>query len=532
MPTTTSDVSLGELARLTFPKGTHLPPANMRESQVRWVVMAGSGVTPQAGDLVLCATAPNRKELQAWSEAGVAGLAIVGGPKPSAKDALPTVALPASASLRDIQRSALELIVNRQAYLINRGGEIYQTLARLTVEGAGLAELARAMSELTGKTVLVQDKRLIPLAEAITPALAPVWAEALNALTAWTQLPDTLRDRRQAAAVGGWRDQSLPNGLNRLVCPIIAKGMARGFLSIVSKPGELDALDQLVVEHGAAACALEMAKAKAVSEAEKRGHGDFVDAVLVGNVSLDELLRWAKRIGYDVEPPHTALVWRWGGKDSPSLRRLETLVNQNVTKLGLNALVRPRDNEVVVFCAVADDGRPNVALKLAEAIHRSAVEEYPGTPAYGGIGRTAADLQDWKDAYREASQALSMATRLNEKTPLYFGDLSVYRLLFQLENNEELEAFCREVLGPLMDYEGAGDLLETLDAFCDRLGNLSQTAEKLFIHRNSLLYRMERIQQLAGIDMNNPDTRLAVHLALKIRRMLRPVPHKKAAFTP
>jgi len=76
------------------------------------------------------------------------------------------------------------------------------------------------------------------------------------------------------------------------------------------------------------------------------------------------------------------------------------------------------------------------------------------------------------------------------------------------------------MLGPLVDYAGSGDLLVTLEAFCERLGNLSQTAEKLFIHRNTLLYRMERIAQLTGHDMNNPDTRLAVHLALKVRKML------------
>ncbi|MBP7694489.1 MAG: helix-turn-helix domain-containing protein, partial [Anaerolineales bacterium] len=161
------------------------------------------------------------------------------------------------------------------------------------------------------------------------------------------------------------------------------------------------------------------------------------------------------------------------------------------------------------------------------AIHRAAAEEYPQQPTYSGLGRPAGELADWKDSYREAVQALSMAARLHEAAPLFFGDLSVYRLLFQLEGSPELESFCREVLGPLMDYEGSGDLLETLEAFCDRLGNLSQTAEKLFIHRNSLLYRMERIGQLAGIDMNNPDTRLAVHLALKIRRMLRPAPTRK-----
>lgn len=528
MPTSTTELSLGELARLAFPRGTGVPTGAARDRKVRWVIMAGGGVMPEAGDLVLCAELPGRKELAAWVNAGVSGLAVLGAAKPTGKEPLPILALPSEASLRDIQQAALELIVNRQAYLMSRGGQMYQTLARLTVEGAGLAELARAMSDLSGQSVLVQDKRLIPLAEAVTPAMAGGWAEALSAFTNWSQLPDALRDRRQAA-VGGWLDQSLPNGLSRLVCPIVAKGMARGYLSVIGRQGELDALDQLVVEHGAAACALEMAKAKAVSEAEKRSHGDFVDAVLVGALALDELYRWAKRIGYDVEPAHASLVWRWGGgrADTPSLRRLETLVNQNVAKQGVSALVRPRDNEVVAFCAVAGEGRPEVALRLAEAVHAAAAEEYPTHALYGGLGRPAGELSDWKDSYREASQALSMASRLHEKAPLFFGDLSVYRLLFQLENNKELEAFCREVLGPLMDYTGSGDLLETLEAFCDRLGNLSQTAEKLFIHRNSLLYRMERIQQLAGIDMNNPDTRLAVHLALKIRRMLRPAPAKR-----
>jgi len=529
MPTTNSDVSLGELARLAFPRGTALPPPSVRERKVRWVVMAGSGIDPAPGDLVLCSDMPTRAKLATWEQGGVIAIAVSGGAKGSAKDSVPVIGLPADASLRNIQQSALEFIVNRQSYLINRGVEIYQTLARLSVEGAGLQSLAKAMSELSGQTILVQDKRLQPLAEAVAPALAAAWPEALAALGSWSQLPDSLRDRRQAAAMGGWRDQTLPNGLSRLVCPIIAKGMARGYLSVIGKAGELDALDQLVVEHGAAACALEMAKAKAVSDAEKRAHGDFVDAVLVGNVSLDELLRWAKRINYDVEPPHAALVWKWGTNrsDTPSLRRLETILNQSVAKTGVNALVRPRDSEVVVFCAVADGRRPDSALKLAAEVQRAASEEYPQHPAYGGVGRTASELSDWKDSYREAMQSLTMASRLREPAPLFFGDLSVYRLLFQLEGSPELESFCREVLGPLMDYEGSGDLLETLDAFCDRLGNLSQTAEKLFIHRNSLLYRMERIQQLAGIDMNNPDTRLAVHLALKIRRMLRPAPVKR-----
>jgi purine catabolism regulator len=271
-----------------------------------------------------------------------------------------------------------------------------------------------------------------------------------------------------------------------------------------------------------------------VSDAEKRARGDFVDGLLTAVLPPEELSRWAQRIGYaeDVERPHAALVWRWGADPAgnvPSLRRLETLVNQAVAQEEVSALVRPYGAEVVVFCALSDVGRPADALALAQALRSAALAEYPHTPLFGGVSRPETELIHWKDAYREAAQALGMAARLAVTEPLYFGDLSVHRLLFQLEGNRELEAFCREVLGPLLDYEGGGDLLETLEAFCDRLGNLSQTAEKLFLHRNSLLYRMERIHQLAGLDLNNPDTRLAVHLALKVRQMLKPPPGAQSA---
>jgi len=525
---TTNDVSLPELLRLAFPAGTVAPASVSRDTVVRWVVMAGAGVTPSAGDFVLAGGSPSRRELSAWSQAGISGVAVPAGTTPPVNPAVPVFILPAGADLRGIQQAALELIVNRQSYLMERGALVSQTLTRRALEGAGLDGLARAMADLTGKSAVVQDKRLMTLAQAVAPSMSHIWDDLVDALGSFSQLPEGLRDRRQAAAMAGMRDQSLPGGLMRLVCPIVAQGIARGYLSIIGADGDLDALDQLVVEYGAAACALEMAKAKAVSDAEKRAHGDFIDAVLTGAVPLDELVRWAQRIGTDLDAPHAALVWRWAAvPEAPSLRRLETLVNQSVVQLGAHALVRPRGGEVVVFCGVAALDRPDTALSLAEAIRKAAAGEYPKINVYGGIGRPAGELPDWKDSYREAVQALSMAARLREYKPLYFGDLSVYRLLFQLEGNPELEAFCREALGPLLEYEGGGDLLETLEAFCERLGNLSQTAEKLFIHRNSLLYRMERISQIAGLDMNNPDTRLSVHLALKVRKMLNLAPRKK-----
>jgi purine catabolism regulator len=115
-----------------------------------------------------------------------------------------------------------------------------------------------------------------------------------------------------------------------------------------------------------------------------------------------------------------------------------------------------------------------------------------------------------------------MARRLAAPNPLYFGELHVYRLLFLLERHPELAAFRQEIIGTLVEYDRTqrSDLIETLTSYFAHKGNLSQTAEALFVHRNTLLYRMERIREISGLDLDNPETRLSIELALRAHRLL------------
>jgi purine catabolism regulator len=137
-----------------------------------------------------------------------------------------------------------------------------------------------------------------------------------------------------------------------------------------------------------------------------------------------------------------------------------------------------------------------------------------------GIGLPAGEISLWRDSFRQAGQALEMARRLGSREPQYYPDLSVYRLLLQLEHHPDLHTFRSEILGSLLSYEGGGDLLKTLEAYFEHNGNLSQAAEALYIHRNTLTYRMERIAEISGLDLDHNETRLAVQLALRIHRML------------
>ncbi len=94
----------------------------------------------------------------------------------------------------------------------------------------------------------------------------------------------------------------------RLVSPIISGDRARGYLSVIGPAGSLDLLDSLTAEQGAAACALEMAKAKAVSEAKKALRGDFLEGLLAGTLPQEEINRLASRLDHDTRQPHAILT--------------------------------------------------------------------------------------------------------------------------------------------------------------------------------------------------------------------------------
>ena len=192
--------------------------------------------------------------------------------------------------------------------------------------------------------------------------------------------------------------------------------------------------------------------------------------------------------------------------------------------LPVAALSRTSENDVSVFVALGVDSSLKSVRALAQAVCDQSSKEYPKIKLLCGLGRPVETISDWHTSYKEASQALAAARRISDGGPLYFGDLSVHRLLFQLEGHPELAAFCNETLGALIEYDNThhSSLIQTLAAYFVHHGNLSQTAEALYIHRNTLQYRMDRIAEISGFDLDNPETRLSVQLALKAYRLLYP----------
>ena len=464
------------------------------------------------------------------SEHGASAIACRAEPPPTAIAAanqhnIPLLILPAEVDLRETQRDILSLLVNQRGQLARRSTQVFRQLTQISSHNAGPSPLLEAIARLTGKAVVLQDKRLEITHSSLQPTLIGRWEALERILREPAALPTAYQDRmRIPPEAMPTLSQALPGtGIERLVAPVVTHGVGRGFLSLLGPEGELDELDASVAEQGAAACALEMAKAKAISNAEKRLLGTFLDRILSNDILPEEALIQGERFGHDLRQVHTALAAGWYGTQPPSLRRLETIINITFAETQVKALIGLRDPYILIFVPrPADQNGVDVAMKLATRIHNSARRERPRAALAIGISTPVADLADWSIAYGEALQAMDLAARLHSPKPLFIETLGIYRLITQLEERNALQSFAHDTLGSLLDYDERqnADLIHTLEAFFSSHGNLASTAAELNVHRNTLLYRLRRIAEIGAVDLKQPETRLALQLALAVLRLL------------
>jgi purine catabolism regulator len=144
-------------------------------------------------------------------------------------------------------------------------------------------------------------------------------------------------------------------------------------------------------------------------------------------------------------------------------------------------------------------------------------------PVALGLGRPTSTITGWQRSLRDAEQALHVVQRQPAGGLQRYADLGVLRLIFALQAADEaaLHDFAHDTLTPLIraDAHHEDALLTTLAAYFAANGNLTGAARDLDLHRNTLMYRLRRIEELLGASLDDADLRLALHLALKIRQL-------------
>ncbi|HEY7348956.1 MAG TPA: helix-turn-helix domain-containing protein [Ktedonobacterales bacterium] len=495
------------------------------------------------------------KVVLSLDEAAVAAVAIAGLEEQHLSDdaqqaitlanerSLPLIALPRQPPLTDIERDIIAFVVNHRGGIEQRADEVYQELLALSLRRAGVREMIERLALSLHKLALLEDAAGGLLHAVFPPDLEWANLEELERLIT-VHPAQSLFPGHPVAPLDGPNQRGLHplierqdfggSGLSRLVTPIRLHHGVAGYFSLVALSPQVDALDRLILAQIAPLIALELARVEELAEVQQRLHGDVFDELLTGTAGdYRQALARARQLGHDLSGSSLALVAaarRSAPQDeqaqgeSPDIPLWARRMMAEAEYFFPGVWAQMRSSELVLLVPLEEErGQSGMLSRFKGRLHElvSRLEPWRAQEGLGiGVGRQALSPEELPRSYQEARQALMIGRRLFSGQPVtYFGELGIYRLLFHLDEAEDVHAFYEEALGPLLEYDRRTDneLVETLETYFACNGNLSEAARRLHLHRNSLLYRLERIQEVLQIDLEDADTRLSLQVALKMR---------------
>jgi sugar diacid utilization regulator len=277
--------------------------------------------------------------------------------------------------------------------------------------------------------------------------------------------------------------------------------------------------------------ASEVERVRAPERVSETAAADFLGALLRRELTdREELIAKARELSLEVEGGASVIVARahpqaptdegWRGRvRAVAERGARAVVSRSIAALS------ERDGTVgAEVLLLVPGGDEPVAARAAETVLREMETGLAGYTFAIGRSRIAEDPTDLPRAVSEALLAANVAQGGPDGPALAFEQTGAYRLLLSAmsENPNELQRFYAETVEPLVAYDEQyeTDLMRTLETFLEADGNVAGTAQRLFTHRHTIYYRLERVRELSGLDVSSSDGREKLSLGLKSMRVL------------
>jgi sugar diacid utilization regulator len=277
--------------------------------------------------------------------------------------------------------------------------------------------------------------------------------------------------------------------------------------------------------------ASEVERVRAPERVSETAAADFLSALLRRELTdREELIAQARALSLEVEDGASVIVARalpQAPTDEGWRVRVRAIAERGARAVVSRSIAALSEREGTVGAEVlllVPGGEEPPAARAAETVLREMEAALAGYTFAIGRSRIAEDPVDLPRAVSEALLAANVAQGGSDGQALAFEQTGAYRLLLSAmsENPGELQRFYAETVEPLVAYDEQyeTDLMRTLETFLEADGNVAGTAQRLFTHRHTIYYRLERVRDLSGLDVSSSDGREKLSLGLKSMRVL------------
>lgn len=375
---------------------------------------------------------------------------------------------------------------------LQRSMEIHARLTEVAASGQGRQGIAEAVHNLTGCSIAVEDQY----------GNLRAWAGP-NCPEPYAKASTNEREKLVARALAEARP--IRSG-DRWIGVARPQPDVIGALVLFDPEHRVGEQELTALEHGTTILAMELASLRSLAESELRVRRELMEDLLAGT-EPESALRRAQALRYDLERPHRVVIV--DVKKSEAGDQLLHAVRRAARDEPVGTLLIKRANQVVVLADHETDWerfRQSILVKLAGGACRL------------GVGNTVDTVPEIPQSFHQAEIALKVQKAAAwEDQATQYETLGVYQLLAEVENPVATENYSRRWLNPLLEYDEKrhSDLVVTLSRYLELGGSYEGTSRALFVHRSTLKYRLHRIREISGYDLNDPDTRFNLHLACR-----------------
>lgn len=434
----------------------------------------------------------------------------------------PLIALPWEINFTDVTHAIHERIINEQYALSKQVFHIHEVLTQIVINGGGLDSLANQLADLLQRSVTIEDisfsllahKSIDPIdnvrARSIAEGRTPAEVIAYHKIQG---LYERLRQERRPQKVDPIPELGLT--LERVVAPIIVGPHLLGFIWVIATDHPLTELDFLAIERGANIAVLILSRKQAIYEAEQRVKNQLFESLLDPLSSKDSsrlseaLQNLRLSVGYQI------LVLECITKQPQIIQN--RIIECCTGEEGLNALVVERGGRLIIIVASESNKK---AARLAERI---LVQGDENNCNFGiGISDWVIGANQFRSAYKQALNALQIGLAISPQRGAWSSENLGYLIkLFDASDDIHVVNYYHSLVARLSAYDEKHDtnLLRTLDVYINQLMDIQKTTKLLFIHRNTLYQRLEKISDLCQVDMKDILTIVNLYLAMRDRNL-------------
>ncbi|MEX2104606.1 MAG: helix-turn-helix domain-containing protein, partial [Bacilli bacterium] len=326
---------------------------------------------------------------------------------------------------------------------------------------------------------------------------------------------------------------------NYIIQPVEAMNQALGFIVLVNNHRSSEEFDFLILDRLTISVAQDLLRRNYMEEKKLHSEQIWVDDLihhrlkseeqvknLIGNHSADLFKLKYRLFIIEFVYQHDAYQQLTLEEELESSRMHFALFGRNLFQQNqFHPLITTTSNQLIVIAIDIGDPTTNKArlLKIATCIQTLIKENIEHMlDSKIAIGRSYKNLLDAYKSYHEA-QSVLRAQQLDANTEhLFYDDLGIARMLFMLDHERDTFSFINDYLGPILQYDEdrKADLLLTLKTYLNCNCSKQLTAETLFIVRQTLYHRLDKIKQLLGEDFISPEKRISIEVAIRAYELL------------